>query len=137
MLREHLSEPDPIVLNLKVNREDNQRTRQFFQLPVNVHSSSQKEQIEFLVQSSYDFFGEANVYGSASDPTNRKPTKLGLLGTQLKKRETKQNTKIAQSIEKMKRTQSHLKFYEQMSQGEIHQQIANLIIKQNEYLKIL
>lgn len=94
MLRDHLSEPEPIELNFKVHRDENAGiTRQFFQLPVNVHSSSQKEKIEFLVQSSYDFFSEADA---VMDPAmNRKPNKLGVKGTQLKKRETKQNTKIA------------------------------------------
>eukprot|EP00347_Sterkiella_histriomuscorum_P018284 403346097 len=137
-LKDHLFEVQPIELNfeIKTTRGTPQVVYHFYDMSVfEYHTESQKEQIEFLINCNYDFFN-SNQNPSADQTSGSSTSKLALNGNLLKKRELKQNIKISNSIEKLKKAYRHMDFFNKMS-GDVKTQLSNVIIEQNKWLKVI
>ena len=132
-LRDHLFEPSPIELTFEISPKqlklNSQPTLIFYDLPVfEYHTQSQREKIEFLVNCSYDFFN--------SNSDQHPESSLAINGNLLKLREQKYNTKIANAIEKAKRSFRQMDFYGKLT-ADPKTQIQNVVIEQNKWLKVM
>jgi len=65
------------------------------------------------------------------------PEKGATLASQMSRREIKANLKISHLIEKIKRSHSQMTCYEQLANKDLGTQLKNLIVKQNDLLKLL
>lgn len=90
-------------------------------MQVQVYSTRHKKALQFLIDHNYQF--EQN-------------TVSGNKAVALKKREAKSDMKIAQAIEKMRRSHTQMQFYDSMV-SDPKKHIQNKIIEQNEYLRML
>ena len=112
-LKDHLFEASPIELSFEIQpkqlRTSPQSSILFYDLPVfEYYTQSQKEQIEFLVNCNYDFFN--------SNSDQHPESSLAINGNLLKLREQKYNTKIANAIEKAKRSFRQMDFFSRLSE---------------------
>ena len=85
--------------------------------------------LQFVVDHDYDF--KVPVFGNESNQL--KSTKASLV----QKREIKANMKIAGLIEKMRKSQQQMQYYEQLGNGDLGKTLQGCILKQNQLLKIL
>ena len=119
LLKPHLIECPPLEMSIVV-KKDAPRQRKFMSLPVMVHSETFKKALQFLVNHNYSFDelekdNEADLQkllnGQDKDEEEGKET----LTTKLRKRQAKCDLKIAEAIEKLRRGQYQMDFYDKFS----------------------
>lgn len=107
-----------------------------------VHSETYKKALQFLIEHNYSFDNSKDTEGEVflNDLNSNENQSKATMASKLRKRQSKCDLKIAVAIEKLRRSQYQMEFYENLSgsgSNDVQLHLTNTILSQNRYLSMM